>query len=136
MSRPAPLIQTRVRYYTTQWRILRQPRRIAGQDSLILSGSVAIDLPLSQNLPARTVGGTTYFEVVFAPNGGVIGKGTVSSDRIILWVRNSSKQNALDNDPVLISIQVRTGFLGSYKVDTTSGGDPYSFARDPRASGM
>jgi hypothetical protein len=33
---------------------------------------------------------------------------------------------------------VRTGFIGTYDVDMTglTGGDFYSFARDPHASGM
>jgi hypothetical protein len=122
---------------TNRYRIIRQPRRYQGQDTLTLSGSVEIDLSVSTNVPQRAgfdVPPTAY-EILFAPNGGVVGKGTVSSDKIILWVRDTSKPNVTDNGPVLISIQVRTGFIGTYDVDMTSG-DYYSFARDPHASGM
>ncbi len=134
-----PTFTTYSQFFTTQWRIIRQPRRVQGEDSLTFNGNVAIDASLSQNVPARVVPtnpAQTYFEIVFAPNGGVVGRGTVGSDRIILWVRDSSKGSPFDNDPVLISIEVRTGFLGSYKVDPPPSADAYSYARDPRASGM
>jgi hypothetical protein len=78
---------------------------------------------------------TNYYEILFAPNGGVVGKGTLTTDRIILWVRDSTQADIRANDPVLIGIQVRTGFIGTYEVDKT-GTDPYSFVRDPHASGM
>jgi prepilin-type N-terminal cleavage/methylation domain-containing protein len=122
--------------YTTNWRIIRQPRRLPGEDSLTLTGSVAIDFLRCSNVPGQSSPGALYYDILFAPNGGVVGKGTLSNNRIILWVRDSTKANPLDNDPVLISIQVRTGFIGTYQVDRTPGGDPYSFARDPRAGGM
>jgi prepilin-type N-terminal cleavage/methylation domain-containing protein len=128
---------------TTRYRIIRQPRRVVGEEALTLSGNVAIDLgtppnTLSQNVPVRVTPDNPpqYYEILFAPNGGVVGKGTVASDKIILWVRDSTRPNVIDNDPVLIGIQVRTGFIGTYQVDQTPGNDPYSFARDPRAGGM
>jgi len=127
---------------TPNYRVIRQPRRMQGEDSLTFTGNVAIDLSLSQSLPVRTATATAtppttemYYEIVFAPSGGVVGKGTVASDKIILWVRDSTTPNATDHDPALVTIQVRTGFLGTYQVDTTSG-DPYSYARDPRAGGL
>jgi prepilin-type N-terminal cleavage/methylation domain-containing protein len=120
---------------TPNYRVIRQPRRIQGEDSLTFTGNVAIDLSLSQNLPVRTTATESYYEIVFGPNGSVVGKGTVASDKIILWVRDSAAPNATDHDPALVTIQVRTGFFGTYQVDTTST-DPYSYARDPRAGGM
>jgi hypothetical protein len=132
-----------ITHNTKRYRIIRQPRRYAGEDSLTLTSPVAVDISQSRNLPVRTVivnnavppATDNYVEILFAPNGGVVGRGTVSSDKIILWVRDSSRQNITDNDPVLISIQVRTGFLSTYEVDQTSG-DYYKFARDPQAGGM
>jgi prepilin-type N-terminal cleavage/methylation domain-containing protein len=120
---------------TPNYRIIRQPRRIQGEDSLTFTGNVAIDLSLSQSLPVRTTATESYYEIVFGPNGSVVGRGTVASDKIILWVRDSTAPKATDHDPALVTIQVRTGFLGTYQVDTTSG-DPYSYARDPRAGGL
>jgi len=129
---------------TPQYRIIRQPRRMQGEDSFTLTGNVVIDLGhpydnppsfLTLNLPVRTAATESYYEIVFAPSGGVVGKGTVASDKIILWVRDSTAPNVTDHDPALVTIQVRTGFLGTYQVDTTST-DPYRYARDPRAGGM
>jgi prepilin-type N-terminal cleavage/methylation domain-containing protein len=128
---------------TPNYRVIRQPRRMQGEDSFTFTGNVAIDLSLSQGLPVRTVtvnnatppATESYYEVVFAPSGGVVGKGTVASDKIILWVRDSTTTKATDHDPALVTVQVRTGFLGTYQVDTVST-DPYSYARDPRAGGM
>jgi prepilin-type N-terminal cleavage/methylation domain-containing protein len=139
LSRPA--IDVEFNHQTTRYRIIRQPRRITGEDSLTLTGNVAIDYGMSRNLPPRQVNVAfgkppqVVYEILFAPNGGVIGRGTVASDKIILWVRDSTKPNPTDNDPVLVSVQVRTGFIGTYEVDQTSG-DPYSNARDPQAGGM
>jgi prepilin-type N-terminal cleavage/methylation domain-containing protein len=129
--------QTTITQATSNWRIIRQPRRITGEDSLTLNGNAVIDLNpgVSQNVPQRVVSGLTYYEILFAPNGGVVGRGTKTSNAIVLWVRDSTQALATDNEPVLISIQARTGFIGTYQVDTT-GPDPYSFTRDPRASGM
>jgi prepilin-type N-terminal cleavage/methylation domain-containing protein len=129
---------------TSVWRIIRQPRRVQGEDSLTLNGNAVIDLNVSKYVPLRTVpipgsnpaAVQNYYEILFAPNGGVVGRGTNTSNAIILWVRDSTQQLPTDNEPVLISIQVRTGFIGTYQVDTTPGGDPLSFTRDPRASGM
>jgi prepilin-type N-terminal cleavage/methylation domain-containing protein len=120
---------------TSVWRIIRQPRRVPGEDSLTLNGNAVIDLANSPNVPQRNASGQTYYEILFAPNGGVVGRGTKNSNSIILWVRDSTQALPTDNEPVLISIQVRTGFIGTYQVDMTSG-DFYSFTRDPRASGM
>jgi hypothetical protein len=131
-------------YYTTQWRIIRQPRRMPGEDSLTLNGNAVIDLgpgpngvplTLSPNVPMRTTPGQTYYEILFAPNGGVVGRGTVGSDRIVLWVHDSTQSDPTANGPALISVQVRTGFIGSYPVDM-NGADPYSLTRDPRAGGQ
>jgi hypothetical protein len=139
-------------YYTTIWRIIRQPRRITGQDSLTLNGNVVVDLTppgpgvfASLNVPVRSVPTIpptnpptyqSYYEILFAPNGGVVGRGTNTGNSIILWVRDSTQTDPTANAPVLIGIQVRTGFVGTYQVDTTTPNDPYSFTRDPRASGM
>jgi prepilin-type N-terminal cleavage/methylation domain-containing protein len=131
---------------TSVWRVIRQPRRVPGEDSLTLNGNAVIDLNVgvSKNVPLRTVpipgsnppAFQPYYEILFAPNGGVVGRGTNTSNAIILWVRDSTQALPTDNEPVLISIQVRTGFIGTYQVDLTPGGDPYSFTRDSRASGM
>jgi prepilin-type N-terminal cleavage/methylation domain-containing protein len=119
---------------TSNYRIIRQPRQVAGEDSVRLPRDVIIDLALSQNVPQRIVGGTNY-EVVFSPAGGVVGKGTVSSDKVLLYVRDNSQATATAGGPSLIAVQIRTGLIGAYPVNV-NGTDPYSFTRDPRGSGL
>jgi prepilin-type N-terminal cleavage/methylation domain-containing protein len=127
---------------TSNYRIIRQPRQLAGEDSVRLPRDIVIALKdpnnpnnfLSQNVPQRSIGGVTYYEIVFSPAGGVVGRGTVSSDKVLLYVRDSTKA-ATDGGPSLIAVQIRTGLIGAYPVNV-SGTDPYSFTRDPRGSGL
>jgi prepilin-type N-terminal cleavage/methylation domain-containing protein len=129
---------------TDQYRILRQPRRLAGEESLFLPQDVVIDfsidpntnLPRSRNVPVRTINNQTFYEVLFSPAGGVVGKGTSSNDKIILWVRDATQDSPTDGEPALVTIHIRTGMIAIHPVDLTPGGDPYSFTRDPRNSGM
>ena len=127
---------------TTNWRIIRAPRPVSGEEPVELTGDVIIDLALSPNVPIRTVppgSGTgtplTFREILFAPSGSVIGHGTQGNDKIILFVRDSSRQKVTDGEPVLIAVQIGTGFIGGYPVDVSSG-DYYSNTRDPHASGL
>jgi len=130
---------------TANWRIIRQPRPIPGEESVDLTGHVIIDLDptLSLNVPVRIVqppGSPTpapvrYIEILFSPSGSVIGQGTTSNDKIILWVRDPQQAKVTDGQPVLIAIQIGTGLIGGYPVDA-SGPDPFINTRDPHASGM
>jgi prepilin-type N-terminal cleavage/methylation domain-containing protein len=123
---------------TANYRIIRQPRQLAGEDSVRLPRDVIIDLGpnMSQNVPVRQIPNTTtsYYEIVFSPAGGVVGRGTVSSDKVLLYVRDSTK-TPTEGGPSLIAVQIRTGLIGAYPVNV-SGTDPYSFTRDPRGSGL
>jgi prepilin-type N-terminal cleavage/methylation domain-containing protein len=124
---------------TANWRIIRQPRRVAGEDVLTLPQDVVVDLsvmpipqspapvpnptaswaqPWSQNVPARA----GSFEILFSPSGAVIGQ-TASSGKVLLWVRDATVPSpsqadapTIQGNPSLVSIQVRTGFIGSYPV--------------------
>jgi prepilin-type N-terminal cleavage/methylation domain-containing protein len=122
---------------TTNWRIIRAPRPVPGEEPLELSGDIIIDLMLSRNVPTRTVAGTPFREILFAPSGSVIGRGTQGNDKIILYVRDGSRTRPTDGEPVLIAIQIGTGFIGGYPVDVSNPtGDLYSNTRDPHASGL
>ncbi len=123
---------------TTTWRIIRQPRRLAGEDFLTLPQDIVVDLSTmppsqppqvppqvytwSQNVPQRTVGGTTYYEILFSPTGDVIGQ-TANSGKVLLWVRDTTVPSPSQGDnptmqgnPTLVAVQVRGGFLGTYPV--------------------
>jgi prepilin-type N-terminal cleavage/methylation domain-containing protein len=135
---------------TTNWRIFRQPRRVVGEDVLTLPQDVVVDLSVlpvpvppapvpppntpwnqqrSQNVPTRSVMlpgpppvTNTYYEILFAPSGDVVGQ-AASSGKVLLWARDATVPSPVEGDspsiqgnPTLVSIQVRTGFIGSYPV--------------------
>jgi prepilin-type N-terminal cleavage/methylation domain-containing protein len=119
--------------------IHRQPRLLQGEDVKQMNADLVVDLSLgssglvfSKNVPSYTVGGSTYYEILFGPNGGVIGQST-SGGKIILYVRDNSAVNQ-PAPPVLIVINTRTGAVGAY--DVASGADPNLFTEDGRSGGM
>ncbi len=126
---------------TSNYRVIRQPRILAGEQPVDVPPEVAIDLsptpPLdvaAGSIPTRTVGGVPVREILFSPAGAVVGQGT-ASDRIILWVRDTTLPSPLEGGPRLITVYVRTGFIASHPVDY-SGTDPFSFTKDGRSSGL
>lgn len=132
---PVPTVTTGS---TLTYRILRAPRPLAGEDVLTLPNTMTVDLTntlnlSSLNVPARTVNGVTFFEILFSPTGSVIGQGT-SGGKIILWVRDSSQPATATDFAALVTIQIRSGFIGASRV--APGADPYLFTEDGRSSGM
>ncbi len=137
----------------TNFRIIAQPRELAGEQKLPFPDNVGIDLnpnnannplidttsgssrPMSRNLPVRN----NQIEILFGPSGAVIGQGTTSG-KIILWVRDLTKPNTGDllaGSATLITIDPRTGFIAAHPAtDGASSGDPYQFTRDARSSGL
>jgi len=110
------------------YRIIRAPR-VAGDETLKLPSSTLIDLdtnlpnPTGFNNPLPT-GALGDVDILFAPSGQVISRG-IATDKIHLWVRSSDVQNPpFGGDPTLVSIFVRTGFVGAYAPDKTNA-NPY-----------
>lgn len=123
---------------TIAFTIIRQPRPMLGENDLVLPEDTAIIMassgnnPIaSSNIPQRS--GGTIFEVLFSPSGNVIGQGT-GADKIYLLLDDiTAPPHAAA--PVVVAVNVRTGQIGSFPVDT-SGSDPFSFAKTGRSSGM
>jgi prepilin-type N-terminal cleavage/methylation domain-containing protein len=128
---------------TSNFRIIRQPRRLTSEDVLDLPASVIIDPAVSQNLPIRTLtdlppGATQprtqqVVEIVFAPSGAVVGQGT-GGDKIILWLHDPKQQTPYGGSPLLVTVQIRTGFIAVQQVGPN--GDPFRYTRDARSSGI
>ncbi len=136
---------------TSNYRIIRQPRIVIGEDPITLPKNMVLDFKLVKypnTVPVRQVPiitGTTpptsfasFYEILFSPSGSVIGQGT-GSDKIILWLRDLSQPSPEAPDPyagspVLISVQVRTGFIAVNPVGPPN--DPFRYTRDPRSSGL
>ena len=135
---------------TGDYRILRRPRPLQGEDVLTIPNDVAVDMGQatvsdgvvtgfasgpSRNVPQRRVSATSsvILEVVFGPGGGLVGSG-VGGGKVLLWVRDVSAEPPDGGHPILVAIQARTGFIAAHPV--APGADPYAFTEDGRASGM
>jgi prepilin-type N-terminal cleavage/methylation domain-containing protein len=130
------------------YRLIRQPVPIPGEQELTMPDDVGIDFnldnaanqakvdgkgPMSRNLLLFSGG---YYEVLFAPTGALIGTGTTNA-QVIFWVRELTRDNTSDilaGHGTLITVQPRTGFIAAHPA--VSGADPYSFTKDARSSGM
>jgi hypothetical protein len=146
---------------TEDYRIIRKPRVLTGEAALLLPKDIAIDISprpappiwaapldsretrtLSQGIPSTLDGTANIFSILFSPAGGVIGQGT-TRDRIILFVRDvsldapSNPGEPFPGEPILISIDVRTGFISAHPVNPDGNfNDMYRFTRDGRGSGI
>jgi prepilin-type N-terminal cleavage/methylation domain-containing protein len=117
------------------YRILRQPRPLAGEQPLQLPQDVAIDIQKSLNVPSRQAPGSTslYWEIVFSPSGRVVGQGTGNAP-IALWVRDVTLDASAPGDQTLMVVYPLTGLIAAHLV--APGGDPYLYIRDGRSSGF
>jgi prepilin-type N-terminal cleavage/methylation domain-containing protein len=117
---------------TSNFRILRSPRVLGGEDVKQLPGSLGINFSLSYNLPMRNVSGIPFYEILFSPAGSVIGQGT-GGGKIVLYVQDTNQvQNP--GQPTLIVINVRTGFIGAFPV--APGADPYLYTESGASGGL
>jgi type II secretory pathway pseudopilin PulG len=118
------------------YRILRQPRPLAGEQPLQLPQDVAIDPTKSLNVPSRQPPGAPqpFYEILFSPSGRVAGQGTGNAP-IALWLRDVTLTDPnAPGDQTLIVIYPRTGLIAAHPV--AQGADPYQFIRDGRSSGF
>jgi prepilin-type N-terminal cleavage/methylation domain-containing protein len=122
---------------TSSYRIIRQPRRVVGEDILTLPQDVVVNFGklnppsptnpnaiYSVNVPSLTLAGIgTNPIILFSPTGSVLplpGQSAVSG-KIMLWVQdatvtNPSFGNPVQGNPTLVTVQVSSGGLGSYPV--------------------
>jgi prepilin-type N-terminal cleavage/methylation domain-containing protein len=124
---------------TAQYRIIRAPRVLKGEDTLQMPQSVAIDLNTNSQYgygpPQDSI--TNNYDILFSPSGAVILRAQTNYSSIILWVRDTTRDSILDGEPTLVTTYVRTGFIAAHPVNTSNGGNqPFSFALDGRSSGM
>jgi prepilin-type N-terminal cleavage/methylation domain-containing protein len=130
---------------TSEFRITRQPQPLQGERDIKLPKKVAIDLILCAAsdppkpamfrfvgpAPPATSGGG--LDIIFSPNGNVIGQWT-DIDKVILFVRDYTDQDVkTGGSPALVGVQTRTGFIAAHPVDPI---DAYSRFNTPRDSGL
>jgi prepilin-type N-terminal cleavage/methylation domain-containing protein len=125
---------------TTNFRIYRKARPLAGEEVMELTTGMVVDLtpppppPQPQLRGSQNVPNTgTHLEILFAPSGEVVGRNS-GKGKIILWVEDTEAEQSDNASSALIAIKVRTGFISSHPV--APGADPYLFAQDNRSSGL
>ncbi len=108
------------------YRIFRQPLPLTGENPLELPDDVLLDPAQSLNVP---IGRGGAFEILFSPQGGLIGRGTSSNDVVVLWLQNTRGDSQL-----LTVVKPHTGFISVEPAGPS--GNPFQFCRDARASGL
>lgn len=133
----------------TNFRIVRQPRVMVGEQPLQLPRECVIDLAGNMTFPPLTTdGGNTWLpgqslDIIFGSRGQVIGDNAIGG-KIILRMRGvgaDGMRPSNQGDQLLITIHTRTGLITSHPVNLdppfgSPGHDPYRFVRDGKTSGM
>jgi hypothetical protein len=136
---------------TYQYRIIRGPRVLVGQQPLLLPDQVIVDLTPGRGRPSYDSAGNP--DLLFAPSGRLLGSypytadpnvydNVLDAEKIILWVRDGSVDDPTQNEPFLVVITARTGFIAGYPLNYVSPNPPpdYStyraFTRDNRSGGL
>ncbi|HEY7331143.1 MAG TPA: prepilin-type N-terminal cleavage/methylation domain-containing protein [Gemmataceae bacterium] len=126
---------------TTNYRILRQPRILIGEEPLALPDNYAANfgpIPLSGSLlPGTNVsrGPSGLPEILFSPSGAVTGTNAgVPILCISVWDVPAQNELPDPNRVGIIGIQSRSGFMGAY--DVSLSGNPFYFVQNARESGL
>lgn len=115
---------------TSNFRILRQPRILIGEEPLTLPNNFAVITPYSGAAVLFGPSGIAP-EILFSPTGAVIGT-NAGSGKLYLYVHDVTQTDP--NMAGIVAVQSRTGFIGAYSV--APGGDPFAFAEIGRESGL
>jgi prepilin-type N-terminal cleavage/methylation domain-containing protein len=149
------------RPHTAQYVIYRQPRPMAGEPVLQMPRDVGIDFSRdpSTNDPRKYAWSRFYpyigtgngqpLEILFHPNGSVMGPLGTNYARICLWVRDVSQDwnspaqlmQLPPGDNSLITIYTRTGMVASHPIDPSGltpgpAWNPFRFTQDSLLSGQ
>jgi prepilin-type N-terminal cleavage/methylation domain-containing protein len=158
--------------HTGQYVIYRQPRPMAGEPVLQMPRDVGIDFsrelhPNEKNnsaapanwtgfnwyrfYPPVPTGGGSAMEILFHPNGSVMGYFGTNYARICLWVRDVSThvtdgRQLPPGDNSLITVYTRTGMVASHPIDPSglipntkdnkTLWNPFRFTQDSLLSGQ
>lgn len=126
-------------FQTANYRIIRRPRPLLGEEPVPMPQDVGIEVPRCQLLVDPNTGGPAL-DLLFSPSGAMLSRGSpsVGVGKVVLWVRDYTQ----DLDPAtsipqgenaLITIYTRTGLTAAHAVDPA---DPYRFTREGRGSGL
>jgi len=133
---------------TTNYRILRQPRILIGEEPMALPNNYAVNMNFIPQtiIPANTtipwsnvvVGASGNYEILFSPTGAVVGS-NAGSGMIFLTVYDMTMNPFDMNNIGIVAVQCRTGFMGAYGAAAgagLAGYNPFYLAQIGRESGM
>ena len=122
---------------TTNYRIIRQPRILIGEEPLTLPNNYAANFG---NIPGTTSPGCNVlpgpsgnYEILFSPMGAVIGS-NAGNPTIVISVWDTTMEVPDPNRVGIVGIQSRSGFIGAYGVSLS--GNPFLFVQTARESGL
>ena len=124
---------------TTNYRIIRQPRILIGEEPLALPNNYAANFgPLPGITPATSGcnvanGPSGFPEILFSPMGAVIGS-NAGNPTIVISVWDTTMEVPDPNRVGVVGIQSRSGFIGAYGVSLS--GNPFLFVQTARESGL
>ncbi len=127
---------------TTNYRILRQPRVLIGEEPVTLPTNYAANfnpIPGSGSLlPGSNVlpGASGYPEILFSPTGAVVGSNAGTPIICIsVWDTTLDLTDPNVSQRVgIVGVQSRSGFIGAYSVSLS--GNPFLFVQTARESGL
>jgi hypothetical protein len=102
-----------------------------GEKQVDLPRDIVIDVSQSVMLPDQTTG---QLDILLSPTGQVT-RSNQTLGKVMLWVRDANVTK-VTGEQYLVVINTKTGLVGTYPVDITVGGDPYSYTKSGRGSGM
>lgn len=130
ISAAQPVLQPFVA--TSNYRILRQPRILIGENPMQMPGNLAVDISLSY--VAQGVSGS--YDILFAPSGSVVGTNAGQS-KIFLYVHDLTQNPVDPNRAGVVAVQTLTGFIGAYNSGPLgSQASMYMYANEGRGSGL
>jgi prepilin-type N-terminal cleavage/methylation domain-containing protein len=125
---------------TSEYRIERVPRPMAGMPPLLLPKGIVVDLatPYPPYGPQQPP-----LDVLFTSAGPLAGHGAVA-DKVVLWLRDESRATRGTVAPqALVTVYAATGLIAAHPVDVTPDSTepgryrhPYRFTEDGRSSGL
>lgn len=123
------VIAVTVPWVTCNYRILRQPRPLIGENPLQMPGNFAVDI--NQSHVSQGVSG--FYDILFAPSGAVVGTNAGLS-KIFLYIHDLTENPVDPSRSGVVAVQTLTGFIGSYNAGPV--GTPYLYANEARGSGF
>jgi prepilin-type N-terminal cleavage/methylation domain-containing protein len=122
---------------TTNYRILRQPRILIGEEPLALPDNYAANfnvIPGTTTLGCNVLPGASgYFDIVFSPTGAVVGT-NAGTPILYISVWDTTMELPDYNRVGIVGIQSRSGFIGAYGVAGPV--SPLLFVQTARESGL